>query len=257
MDNNEEENKHRKLKMVIKIIIIIIIILLLITCCTARKYGRIGDIYKNEGNVDIKDPQKEVITNKDLKFNVVKTEMFVSDENIKLSYYYDNINPQDFSCTTSDSNIATCYVKDGYVVVNPLKKGQVKITLKTEVNGKIYEATTEVNIKSINKYIKLGSSKGTIDLKGSKTLTVSYRLINLNGKVKVKIDNENIAKVEIKNGLLVITGKKIGNAHITVSVVVNNKTYSDTYKLKVIDTTSENPKKDNDSSLKDLTSYKI
>ena len=126
----QEEDNHYKLKLVIMIIIIIIIILLLITSCTSGFWGRIGGLFNNEVDVPIKPDtgDGQIILNQDLKFNKDNIEFFVSDENAKLSFSYENIDPESFTCVTSDANIATCYVKDDYIVINPKGVGSVDIT---------------------------------------------------------------------------------------------------------------------------------
>ena len=143
--NDDEDNTKKRIRHIIEILIIIIIILLLITCCTSRFIGRIG-IIVNDTEVDIDNDtdDKELILNKELKFYKDSISMSLSDEDVKLSYYFNKINPDKITCFTSDASIATCYVKDGYVVVKPKKTGNVNVYAEAYTNGKRYQAKSRV-----------------------------------------------------------------------------------------------------------------
>ena len=129
MDNNEEKNNHRTIKTIIMIIIIIIIILLLITSCTSGFWGRIGGLFNREIDtvIDSNSGKNKVIVNRDLHFNSNYVDFNVSDENAKITFSFDNINPDKFTCSTSNADIAVCYVKDDYVVIEPKGTGIRKI----------------------------------------------------------------------------------------------------------------------------------
>ncbi len=282
MNSNHKESHHKIMKIIMMIIIIIIIILLLITSCscTANFWGRIGNLFTQEENVDIDDDTNnpEIILDKDLKFDTEKLEMHLSDENGKITFTYQNISPKEFTCTTSNAEIATCFVKDDYVVINPKKAGTVDVVLETKTNGKIYRAKASVNIQEATRYLQLSSKGGTINLSTNPTKLLSYTLVGLSGEVKVTISDNSIASVSVKNGIVTITGKKVGSAIITVSVVFDNRVYSATYQLTVTNQTVTNPTpsptqepqnpnegedqpnppvvKDSDSSLKLLTPSK-
>ena len=205
--NNEEKNKEKNRKIILIIIAIIIIVLALITSCscTSKFWGRIGDLFRNEGTYVFKEKEGaycenglycETIINKDLRFDKDYLNVSVSDENIKLTYTFTNINPHEFTCSTSDANIATCYVnKDGYVVINPKSEGKVTIFLQTEENDRIYQATADINIGKPTKGIFLSNNAGIINLKQTNTKTVSYRLVGIDGKISV-------------------TSSEIGRAHV-------------------------------------------
>lgn len=240
--NNKQNDEKKSRRIVIMIIILIIIILCLITSCScsSKFWGRIGDILKREENVNIDDntgDRKENV-NTDLKFDVDNLEISLSDERIKLGYHYTNINPKELTCTTSDSSIATCYVSDGYVVINPKAIGKVTVTLQTETNGQIYKATADVRITEASRYITLSSTEGTIDLKYGNTKVVSYTLDGIVGKVTVSSSDETVATATAENGVLTITGLKPGTAKITISVTYNNTTYTTTFTVKVTNTSS-------------------
>lgn len=257
--HNEEENKNTKRRIVMMIIILIIIILALLTncSCTSNFFGRIGDFFKNEGTHTIKPGtnEKEIITNKDLKFDLDNVSMSISDSNFKLSFSYQKIVPDKFTCTTSDASIATCYVKDGHVVIIPKKEGTITVTIKTETNDKIYEATSTVTITKPNRFISLSKKSGTIDLSKENTLKFSYFLNNLSGKVRITSSDYKIATAKESNGIITITAKKRGTAKITVTLEYDGKTYSATFNLKVIDNSAESSKS-SDSYLKNLTTSK-
>lgn len=250
--NSEEKNKEKNRKIILIIIAIIIIVLALITSCscTSKFWGRIGDLFRNEGTYVFKEKEGafcenglycETIINKELKFNKDNLSISVSDENVKLTYTATKIVPSNLVCTTSDASIATCYVnKDGYVVINPKREGKVTITLQTEENDKIYQATTEINIGKPTKGIFLSSSSGTINLKKTSTKIVTYRLVGATGEISVTSSDESIATATIKDGILKITAYKTGKVTFTITVEDNGKTYTTTYTLTVVSSDSSN-----------------
>ncbi len=253
MDDNQKDkdnDKHR-IRTIIKIIIIIIIILLLLMRCGTDWFGRIGGFFNKEANVHIKpdDGTEQIITDKDLKFHSKKIEFSLSDKDARLTFYYKNINPKEFTCVTSDASIATCYVEKDYVVLLPKKEGTVDVTLEAKVNGKIYRATAQATVLEPNRYIELTKTSGTIDLVGTKVLRIPITLVRLSEGMEVSISDPLVADAKIQDDVLVITGKKVGKADITITVEENGKTYTKTFLLKVIDTT-----KSSDSKLKSLSS---
>jgi len=234
-DDIKSDNRKRIITYII--ILIIIVLCLLTSCsCTSRYFGRIGDIFRNEEEIIIGNEHggKETIRNGELTFDIKKLVMSVSDKNAKISFSYKKINPDKFTCKTSDASIATCYVKDGYVVVIPKKTGNVTVTVQTETNNKIYEATTEVTITDANKYIALSSNKGTINLAYNKTKTVGYKLVGIKGNITVTSSDTSIATAYTNNGKLIITGYKKGSVTITLSVNDNGTVYKTDYTLNVV-----------------------
>lgn len=277
----EEEKNNRT---IFYIVIIIIIILSLITSCscTSNFFGKIGDIFSREDSFSIDDDtnDQEIILNQDLTFERDNLEVLLSDDKPKIGYSYRNIKPEQLVCTTSDAEIATCYVSSGYVVINAKKEGAVTVTLQAAANGKIYQATATVIVKDGERFIELDSLSGVINLRETKTKYVSYQLRGLSGDVSVVSNDSSIAVVESsQNGLIKIRALKKGTVTFTVSLVYQDTTYTTEYTLTVIDTPiqnttnpnkpgsgnigggSSNPggsinKKDSDSSLKSLTTNK-
>lgn len=241
-DNNNEEDK-RKRRIILYIIIIIILLLLITSCsCTSKFFGKIGSMFQNGGDytVDPDTNDQEIIRNRDLQFDVEQTEMSLSDGKTKVSFSYKNINPNGFTCSTSDAEIATCYVSSNYVVVIPKKSGEVMVTLQTKTNGKVYEATTKVIINDINRSIELSSTNGTLNLANTKKMLVSYSLIGLVGDLTVTSSDERIATAVIKDGILEITGLKPGNVTFTLSLTYNGISYSAEYTLEVVNNSKTN-----------------
>lgn len=244
--NNKEKNKEKNKKIILIIIAIIIIVLALITSCscTSKFWGRIGDLFRNEGTYVFKEKEGafcenglycETVINKELRFDKDYLDVSVSDENIKLTYTFTEINPHEFTCTTSDASIATCYVnKDGYVVINPKSEGKVTIILQTEENDKIYQATADINIGKPAKGIFLSNSAGTLNIKRTNTKTVAYRLVGIDGKISVTSSDESIATATIKDGILKMTANKTGKVTFTITVEDNGKTYTATYTLTIV-----------------------
>ncbi len=235
-ENETEEDKKRRY--ILYIIIIIIIILLLITSCscTSKFLGKIGDFFNNGGTHTIDDgtDDKEVRKNKELQFDNNNVEMSLSDERMKLSFSYKNINPSIFSCSTSDANIATCYVSNDYVVVIPKTTGKIVVTLHTSTNGKVYEATANVTITDATRSIKLSSNNGTINLAITKNKNIPFTLEGLNGDIIVTSSDDSIATGVAKDGMLQITAYKTGKVTFTLSLTYNDVTYTEKYTLNVI-----------------------
>lgn len=238
-NKKDEDSKNTVKKTVMFIILIIIIILSLITSCscTSNFFGRIGNIFRNDGEVDVDNDNKHrvKVKNQDLVFDTKELEISLSDTAAKLSFSYQNIVPKEYSCTTSDASIATCYVSDGYVVINPKKPGKVTVTLSTDTNGKTYIATSDVTIKDSEKMIKLSSKSGTINLAYTKTKSITYSLVGLTGDVTVTSSDDKIATAVADNGTLKITAYRKGSVEITLSVTYNGQLYKTIYSLKVID----------------------
>lgn len=241
--NNEEKDQGKKI--IIFIILIIILLLLITSCsCTSKFFGKLGDslsdsinsLFKNEEDYNIDDDtnDKETITNKQLKFDTTHLEMSLSDEDAKISYSYENINPKKFTCSTSDASIATCYVKDGYVVIKPKAVGTVTVILQTTTNGKIYEATAKVTVTDSVKFIQLSSKGGIINLKDGNQKIVSYSLVGLTGDISVTSSNPSVATAVASNGQLIMTASKAGSTTITLSMTYKGVKYTATYNLSVI-----------------------
>ncbi len=267
----EEENNNTKKKIMMIILLIIMLLSLITSCsCTSNFFGKIGSLFENFGKHEIDDnpDNPEIITNRELKFDTDKLEISVSDAKAKIGFSYKNINPKEFTCSTNDAEVATCYVLDGYVVVNPRKPGKVTVTLQTTVNGKIYKATAEVVINDSERYIALSSYAGSINLAYGKNRTITYSLVGLTGNATVTSSDESVAKVTVKDGAIKITANKVGKATITVSLEHNGQTYTAEYKLNVINDPNSssgnnkpedpgtNKPKDNISTLADLTTDK-
>lgn len=235
--------------------------------CTSNFFGKLGELFGKETEVDVdgdRDDYPEVV-NKDLKFVTDSLVISLSDTKAKLGFTYTHISPKEFTCSTSDAEIATCYVVDDYVVINPYKAGNVKVTVQTTVNGKIYKAIADVTIEDIDRFVKLSSYGGTINLAFAKKRTVSYSLVGLSGDVKVTSSDDSIATATVKDGIMTITAKETGKVTLTVSVNYNGKEYTAEYNLNIINNPnagSGNTKpgtdtgKDKESSLVSLTTNK-
>ncbi len=251
-ENTKEQNeKDNKKRFIIYIIILIIIILALLTSCgcTSKLVGKIGNLFSNEQECPITNDTGDIetIKNIDLTFDTDYYEMSLSDLNGKIGFSYRNINPNKFICTTSDGEIATCYVTGDYVVIKPGKSGDVEIILQTITNGKIYEATTKVRITEDNRYIKLANASGTINLYNTKTKNVSFNLIGLMGEIRATSSNKDVASVRVEDSRIKITAYKIGNTEITLSLNYNGRNYTAVYKLNVI---NEKPNSNSSSYIK-------
>lgn len=245
--NNEiqmEEDKNKK-RRIIFIIILIILLLLLLTSCTSNFWGKIGDLFRNEGNFTIDDNTNnpEIILNKDLRFSADAFEVYVGDSKVKLSYFYKNINPSEIICSTSDANIATCYVQDDYVVINPKQAGIVDIILQAETNGKIYKAIAKLEVKPQDQKIHFFQDSDTININFTNQKVFSFELEGVTGRITVTSSDETIAKAEVRDGLIVITPIRPGKVYITVTIETNGKTIVKVYELII--TGDPNPSKPN------------
>jgi len=242
IQNEEDKNKKRR---IIFIIILIILLLLLLTSCTSNFWGKIGDLFRNEGNFTIDDNTNnpEIILNKDLRFSADAFEVYVGDSKVKLSYFYKNINPSEIICSTSDANIATCYVQDDYVVINPKQAGIVDIILQAETNGKIYKALAKLEVKPQDQKIHFFQDSDTININFTNQKVFSFELEGVTGRITVTSSDETIAKAEVRDGLIVITPIRPGKVYITVTIETNGKTIVKVYELII--TGDPNPSKPN------------
>lgn len=236
MKDYEQDEEKSKKKRIILIILLILLLLLLITSCTSRFFGTIGGLFRNEGIFEITDDnnQSEIILNRELMFDRDIVNIRLSDLKVKLGYHFTNIDPREFTCSTTDASIATCYVSDGYVVINPKSVGEVVITLQTIVNGKVYQATSKITIAEADRYIDLSSNAGTINLYYGNRKNVSYSLVGISGNVVAISSDESVATVKVLDGVIQITAHKTGTTQITVQVDYNGTIYTNTYILTVI-----------------------
>lgn len=253
MKKRLEEAYEKNRKLITYTIIIIIVILSLIMSCslTSTSFGRIGNEFGNEGDFSIKNDIRDfrTIRNYQLRFEKSHLKMSLSDAKYKLRFIEDHISPKKFTCTTNDAEVATCYVVNDHVVINPKKEGIVHILLETKINHTIYQATATIVIGRPTKFIKLSNNSGVINLNETNQILVGYRLFGLSGDVVATSSNERIAKVYVKNGYLKIIAYKPGKVEIKVMITNNGITYSAIYNLTVI---REGKKKSSDNYLKDI-----
>lgn len=237
VNNKKRQKDNEKTKRNIAIIIIIIIILLLITSCNSSLWGKIGDMFNSSSNhvIDPDTGDKRVSLNTNVLFDVFESTITLDEDTFKIGYTIKKIVADNLTCTTSDADIATCVVKNGYVEVTPKKEGTVTISIESEQNDWIYRSTTKLNINKGSKGISLSSKSGSLNLKKSKTKKIPYYLSGLKDDVKVIVSDESIATATAKNGVLTIRGKKAGSVTITLEISVGSKTYTATYKLNITD----------------------
>jgi len=233
-----KKNETKKRRRFIVSFIVIIILLLLIRSCSSEFDWSIGKLFGTSSEHEITDKSElPIVLNKNLKFDSKEAEISLNDKEYKITFNYKTIKPSEFTCMTSDATIATCLVKDGYVVVKPKKEGKVSLYVETISNKKIYKASMKINVSDIKRSLNLSSKSGMIVLSKTNTKIITYSLNNIDGEVKVKSSDEEVASATIQDGVILITGKKSGNVKITVSVrdKNNNKTYKVTYKLNIVD----------------------
>lgn len=153
-DKDEKDNSK---KIILLIVLVIILLSLITSCsCTSQFFGRMGDflpdsinnLFRNEEDHSIGDDtnDEETILEQELELDAKSLEMSLDDPDAKISFTYKNINPKKFTCSTSDASIATCYVKNGYVVVIPKTAGFVRVMLQAKTNGKKFESSSRVTI---------------------------------------------------------------------------------------------------------------
>lgn len=232
------------------IIIIVFLLLLLITSCNSNLLGKIGGLFKNSGDfvIDKDTNDLEEVLNQDLTFDGEEFDMSLSDNNLKISFSLKNVNSSEFTCTTNDANIATCYVQDGYVVINPKSIGVVNVFLETHANNKIYKASTKVKIEDKKRKIELSKTSGNIYLGSSRIKYVTFNLIDLTGNIIVKSSNEEIAIASIYNKTLKIEALKSGSTTITLSLEYNGRVYTADYKITILEGKNPNAIKTNNGT---------
>ena len=113
------EDKSEKSSLLKKIIVIILIIFLLLTGCTSGFFGKVGRLFENFSEYMFGNNQKiEKIYNEELKF-ISKNGKVKIDDVYKIEFKLEELSSDEFTCITSNADIATCVVKDNYVEVYP------------------------------------------------------------------------------------------------------------------------------------------
>lgn len=237
MTTKEKNMIKKRNRKIIAIVIVIILFLLTLRSCAKEFDWTIGKIFGTSSEHEITDEaDKEIIINKELKFDITKDNINLSDKEYKLSFSFSSINPSEFTCKTSDANIATCYVKDGYVVVIPKGPGKVIVYVEAVANGKIYQASTELNIADKEGSFNLSSNNGIIVLSKTNKKIITYNLKNINGDITVTTSDKNIATATAKDGVIVITAKKAGFVKFVFTIIDKdtNKNYTNVYNLTIV-----------------------
>ena len=80
----------------------------------------------------------KALENANARYNALTKVVNLSDLEYKISYTIKDIYAKDITCSTSDANIATCVVNDGYVTLKLRQKGKVNLQIQSEENNIIY-----------------------------------------------------------------------------------------------------------------------
>lgn len=222
-------NEKRKTNKIIMTILIIIIIILMITSCTSLFWGKIGNPFNNSTELEIDDDKHlKESRNNELQFIAPIGETYIGSI-YRIEFTLDKIDAKEFTCTTSDADIAVCIVKGNYVEVYAIKEGNVTISIITETNNKKYIGTHELTIKDESKPVSEGvvftRTKNTIYLNENNTLKIPYKLINIAGDLSVTSSDSSIATAELINNEVIVKAFKEGNVKITLTVTENGKEY--------------------------------
>lgn len=230
--NNEQDEK--RIRRIILIIVIIIIILLLLTKCSIDLFGKIGDKYGSSSDytIDNKDNDLPEIYDEELKFVKQSGETLVDDV-YRVEFYSKNIYSNDYTCKTSDAEIATCIVRGDYVEVYPKKVGEVDVFVVTVANGKRYIGKHHLKIKDIDRGIVLDKTSGTIYLDEFDTMEFFYTLLNCKGDVTYKLSDDSAAIVTIKDGKVTVKALKLGEIKVVLSVKYFGREYTKTIAISV------------------------
>jgi len=212
-NENKEENSKRKI--IIKVLIILIIILLLLTSCSViNHFGRIGEMNKEE-EIDINDNVNDLKINKNdkLKFDLIDYKqglvIYLEDGDYKLSYTAEGFKAKKYSCKTSNAKIATCVVKDGYVIIKPKERGHFTLTISAKANGYKYIAQTKVEVKggSSNPYDTSSKSSDTTNKKNNnktnnKKPTTTDKVVDSGNKTESikKSSDARLKTLKVDNG---------------------------------------------------------
>ena len=238
-DIQKNKSDSKVVRKTIMIFVMIIIIILLITSCTSGLWGKIGNTFFGNSSYIIQDDGiKEEVKNTKLQF-IKETGNTTLGETYRMEFQTTEINPEEFTCITSDANIATCVVQGDYVEVYTKNTGTITVTVIAETNGKKYVGTHELTIQEQTGKINLESNDGTLNLANTKTKKIRYSLENIKGDIKIIVSNEKIATATIKNNVIYITAHKTGTVKITLLVTYNGKEYKNSYNLTIIDKEKE------------------
>ena len=241
MANKHNNSETKKIRRIVMVLIAIFILLLTVRSCSKEFNWTIGKLFGTESHHEIGNGSSSddvIILNKDLYFDIKEENISLDVSEYKISFSYKTINPKEFTCSTSDASIATCYVVDNYVVVKPKSSGKVTIYVEAKTNNKVYKGSTKLNITEGTGALNISSQNGTMVLDKTNQIILTYNLNNIKGDVSVKSSDESIATVTISNGVIVVTGKKPGIVKVTLTVVdkETNKTYNVTYDVVIKDT---------------------
>ena len=201
----------------------------MITSCTSLFWGKIGNPFNNSTELEIDDDKHlKESRNDELQFIAPIGETYIGSI-YRIEFTLDKIDAKEFTCTTSDADIAVCIVKGNYVEVYAIKEGNVTISIITETNNKKYIGTHELTIKDESKPVSEGvvftRTKNTIYLNENNTLKIPYKLINIAGDLSVTSSDSSIATVELINNEVIVKAFKEGNVKITLTVTKDGKEY--------------------------------
>ena len=173
---------------------------IIISSCTAFRYfGNIGKINKEtHTTIDDNTNEKERNVNDKLKFDVDDLDsktIKLKNGDYKIGFTLRGVESDKFTCTTSDSEIATCVIEDGYVRVKPLKAGTITLTVETEVNGIRYIAQTKIKIVG-----EESSSSNDKDSKTSHSKHSKNKSDKKNSSSKSKSKNKSSKSSSSKSG---------------------------------------------------------
>ena len=128
---------------------------------------------------------------------------------------------KDFDVTIEDPSIASVTVKNGVVTITGKKQGKTKI--KITCNGK----TEEYEVTVTDDEIKLSEYSGTVRVDD----TIEFD-VDTNGEYfDIGVADPDIASVTVKDGKVIVTGKKAGKT--TILIECNGKKAK--YVVTVID----------------------
>ncbi|MDO4782958.1 MAG: SUMF1/EgtB/PvdO family nonheme iron enzyme [Capnocytophaga felis] len=143
----------------------------------------------------------------------------------------------EYTVSSANSNVATASISEGKLIIRGVSQGTTQVSVKDTKTGKVAEVRVVVTVANIT----LSSLSTTLKA----TETTNINILTGSGSYEVTSNSIAVASASINGNKVVITGKAIGSAKVTVKdkisgkVAVINVTVSAKQNIKLAHTTTE------------------
>ncbi|GIJ97603.1 hypothetical protein CAPN001_21720 [Capnocytophaga stomatis] len=143
----------------------------------------------------------------------------------------------EYTVSSANSNVATASISGGKLIIRGVSQGTTQITVKDSKTGKVAEVRVVVTVANIT----LSSLSATLRA----TETTNINVLTGSGNYEVTSSSIAVATTSVNGNRVVIVGKVIGSAKVTVKdkitgkTAVINVTVSAKNNIKLAQTTTE------------------